>query len=62
MLTTTMDGKTPDLVAENVQKLKSLFSEIVTEDKIDFEKLQAILGEYIDTDNERYNFTWCGRG
>jgi adenine-specific DNA-methyltransferase len=61
MLTTTMDGKTLDLVAENVQKLKSLFPEIVTEDKIDFEKLQAILGEYIDTDNERYNFIWHGK-
>jgi adenine-specific DNA-methyltransferase len=61
MLTTAMDGKTLDIITENVQKLKSLFPEIVTEDKIDFEKLQAILGEYIDTDNERYNFTWHGK-
>jgi adenine-specific DNA-methyltransferase len=61
MQTSTMDGKTFDIVAENIQKLKSLFPEIVTEDKIDFEKLQAILGEYIDTDNERYNFTWHGK-
>jgi adenine-specific DNA-methyltransferase len=61
MITTAMDGKTLDIVTENIQKLKSLFPEIVIEDKIHFEKLQAILGEYIDTDNERYNFTWHGK-
>lgn len=54
-------GQSLDIVAENVQKLKSLFPEIVTEDKIDFEKLQAVLGKYIDNDNERYNFTWHGK-
>ncbi|NLW48461.1 MAG: site-specific DNA-methyltransferase, partial [Firmicutes bacterium] len=56
-----LTGQSLDIVAENVQKLKSLFPEIVTEDKIDFEKLQAVLGEYIDNDNERYNFTWYGK-
>ncbi len=56
-----LTGQSLDIVAENVQKLKSLFPEIVTEDKIDFEKLQAVLGKYIDNDNERYNFTWHGK-
>lgn len=62
MIETTLNGQTFDIVAENVQKIKALFPEIVIEDKIDFEKLQAVLGEYIDNDNERYNFTWNGKG
>ncbi|MDA8226714.1 MAG: site-specific DNA-methyltransferase [Desulfitobacterium hafniense] len=57
-----LNGQTLDIISENVLKLKTLFPEIVTEDKIDFEKLQAVLGEYIETDNERYNFTWNGKG
>ncbi len=59
---TTLTGQTPNIVADNVQRLRELFPEIVTEGKIDFEKLQGILGEYIDNDNERYNFTWHGKG
>lgn len=62
MLEQNLNGQTLDIVSENVQKLKALFPEIVSEDKIDFEKLQAVLGEYIETDNERYNFTWNGKG
>ena len=30
------------------EKLKQLFPEIVTEGKIDFEKLKAVLGEYVE--------------
>jgi adenine-specific DNA-methyltransferase len=61
MIESKLTGQSLDIVAENVQKLKTLFPEIVTEDKIDFEKLQAVLGKYIDNDNERYNFTWHGK-
>ncbi|HHX23253.1 MAG TPA: site-specific DNA-methyltransferase, partial [Thermoanaerobacterales bacterium] len=28
----------------------------------DFEKLQQVLGEYVEDSNERYNFTWNGKG
>lgn len=62
MLESKLNGQTLDIVAENVQKLKALFPEIVTEDNIDFDKLQAVLGEYIEKDNERYNFSWNGKG
>ena len=34
-----------DLIAENIEKLKDLFPEVVAEGKIDFKALQAILGE-----------------
>ena len=62
MKTTTLDGKTPDIAEENIGKLKQLFPEVFTEGKVDFEKLQQVLGKYVEDSNERYNFTWNGKG
>ena len=56
-----MNGETPDLTKDNIDKLKQLFPEIVTDGRIDFEKLQAILGKEIDDAPDRYNFTWHGK-
>ncbi len=58
---TTLSGQSADIVSENVQKLKQIFPEVFCEESIDFEKLQAVLGEYSDDDKERYNFTWWGK-
>jgi len=58
---TTLNGQSADIVSGNIQKLKQIFPEVFCEDSIDFEKLQAVLGEYTDSDNERYNFTWWGK-
>jgi len=55
------DGASKDILDENIQKLKKVFPEIVTEDKIDFEKLKETLGEYVEDREERYNFTWNGK-
>lgn len=54
-------GQSLDIVRENVMKLKQLFPEIVTEEKIDFDKLKAVLGEYIEKNDESYRFTWYGK-
>ncbi len=62
MIETTLTGKTPDIGEENIKKLKQIFPEVVTEGKVDFEKLKQVLGEYVDDSNERYNFTWNGKG
>ena len=56
-----MTGKSLDLVAENIKTLKTLFPEAVTEDKIDFEVLKALLGEEIESRQEHYKFTWNGK-
>ena len=40
-----IDGATPDIVQQNVEQLKKLFPEIVTEDKIDFDALQEAAGK-----------------
>jgi len=56
-----LDGKSMDIVADNIAKLKEIFPDIFTEGKIDFEALEATLGEYAQRDDERYNFTWSGK-
>ena len=56
-----MDGKTMDIVAENVGKLKELFPEAFTEGKVDFEALKEVLGTFVDGRDERYSFTWNGK-
>ena len=48
----SLDGKTPDIVEENIQKLRQIFPDVFTEDKVDFEKLQQVLGEYVEDSTE----------
>ncbi len=50
-----------DLVQDNIQKLKSLFPEIVLEGKVNFDALRQLLGEEIENDDEIYQFTWRGK-
>ncbi len=56
-----MNGETLNIVEDNIQKLKEIFPEVFNEDKVDFEKLEAVLGEYKDNGTERYNFSWPGK-
>lgn len=50
-----------DITEQNIEKLKELFPEVLTEKKIDFDKLRLILGDEVETAPERYNFTWNGK-
>lgn len=61
MIETHLDGKSMNLVEENISKLKEIFPEIVTEGKINFDMLKEVLGEEIEVSNELYNFTWPGK-
>ncbi len=56
-----MDGMSMDLTGENIAQLKKLFPEAVTEGKIDFEVLKALLGGEIEQRQEYYKFTWNGK-
>ncbi|HOE91393.1 MAG TPA: site-specific DNA-methyltransferase, partial [Candidatus Cloacimonadota bacterium] len=56
-----LNGQSLDIVKENILKLKQLFPEIVTEDNINFDKLRAVLGDYVEKDDESYRFTWFGK-
>jgi len=56
-----IDGKSKDILKGNIEKLKQIFPEIITEGNIDFDKLKSTLGDYADDSEERYNFTWNGK-
>ncbi|GAA5818389.1 MAG: site-specific DNA-methyltransferase [Methanobrevibacter sp. CfCl-M3] len=62
MIESKLNGESLDILSENIAKLKELFPEILTEDKIDFDKLKTILSDEIDDSPEKYNFTWHGKG
>lgn len=57
-----MNGESLDITKENIDKLKQLFPEILTDgNKIDFEKLKTVLGEEVEGEKERYSFNWYGK-
>lgn len=63
-----LDGKTFDIVSDNIKKLEELFPEIVTEGNVDVDKLALLFDKARneDTDGkkdgeERYEFTWKGK-
>lgn len=51
---TKLTGESRNIVLDNISKLKEIFPEIVTENKIDFKKLQLVLGENVDDSKEKY--------
>lgn len=57
-----MTGETMNITEENIKKLMELFPDIACDGKVDFDKLKQNLGEFVDDDTERYNFTWNGKG
>ncbi len=63
-----LDGKTFDIVSDNIKKLEELFPEIVTEGKVDVDKLALLFDKTRNEDTdaskdgeERYEFTWKGK-
>jgi adenine-specific DNA-methyltransferase len=56
-----MDGKSLDITEEKLNKLKEIIPEAFTENKIDWEKLKAALGDDIEFKNERYVLNWAGK-
>lgn len=56
-----IDGSSLNIVESNIDKLKTLFPDIFSEGKIDFDKLRETLGDRLETQEERYNFSWNGK-
>lgn len=56
-----MDGRSLNITEEKLEKLKEILPEAFTENKIDWEKLKAALGENIEFKNERYVLNWAGK-
>lgn len=56
-----LDGMSMDLEKTNMEKLRSVFPECFSEQKLDIDKLLSLCGEYIDNDFEKYKFEWKGK-
>jgi len=54
-------GSSKNILEDNIKKLKEIFPDVFSEEKVDFEKLKEKIGEFIDDKQERYNFTWHGK-
>jgi len=55
------ETKSADVVAENIDALRSLFPDAFSEGKVDFEVLQQLLGGAIDNRDEKYGLNWHGK-
>ncbi len=50
-----------DLTDALLAQLRTVAPQIFSEGRVDFAKLQAALGEHVDTNPERYGLTWAGK-
>jgi adenine-specific DNA-methyltransferase len=55
------DGTSANILRDNIEHLKELFPDCVTEGKVDFDVLRQLLGGEIDDRPERYSFSWNGK-
>ena len=56
-----IDGLSMNIEQTNLDKLRSVSPECVSEGKLDIDKLLSLCGEYIDNDFEKYKFEWKGK-
>lgn len=55
------ESKSADIVAGNIETLKTLFPDVFTEGRIDFDVLKALLGGAVDERDEKYGLNWHGK-
>ena len=51
----------PDIVAENLSRLRALFPEAFAEGKVNFNVLRQLLGDVVDATDEPYGLNWHGK-
>ena len=56
-----VNKESANILEENISKLKEFFPEVVSEGKINFDKLKSTLGDFVDLNDEKYTFSWAGR-
>ena len=55
------ETRSVDTIAENVERLQTLFPEAFAESKLDFEVLRQLLGDVLDDRPEKYGLNWHGK-
>ena len=56
-----MIGTSMNIELDNIEKLKELFPNAISEGKIDFDALRTILGDEVNISKEKYQFMWNGK-
>jgi adenine-specific DNA-methyltransferase len=56
-----LDGKSQDILAENIQSLSKIFPDAMTDGKVDFNALKELLGEFAEEKREKFQFSWFGK-
>jgi adenine-specific DNA-methyltransferase len=56
-----MDSESLNVTEDLVAKLKAIIPAAFAEDKLNIDQLKQLLGENINTDNERYQLSWAGK-
>ncbi|MGA9364860.1 MAG: site-specific DNA-methyltransferase [Bacteroidota bacterium] len=56
-----LEGTSLDIKTLQLEKLKEIFPEAITEGEIDWEKLKLTLGDELVIANERYVLNWAGK-
>ena len=56
-----MDSNSLNISKLNLDKIKSIFPEAIVDGKIDFDRLRLLLGDDLDSSEERYSFNWNGK-
>ncbi len=56
-----VDLKSKDIKSEQIERLKTIFPEVVADGKINFEQLKATLGEDLEDSKERFGMMWAGK-
>ncbi len=55
------EAQSTDIVADNIDLIKSLFPEAFIEGRIDFEVFKQLLGASVDDREEKYGLNWNGK-
>ncbi|MBE0463103.1 site-specific DNA-methyltransferase [Halomonas colorata] len=57
------DGRSLDVISENIEKLKELFPDAFTEGGVNFDTLRQLLGDasVLDEGEEKYGLNWHGK-
>jgi len=56
-----MNLESMDIAGKKREQLKELFPEVFSENKVDFNQLKRVLGEWIEPGRERFGLTWPGK-
>lgn len=55
------EARSADLIAANIERLKSVFPEVLVDGRINFDVLRQLLGDDLDDGDEKYGLNWHGK-